>query len=139
MQDEQLQLVKAALKDNVDKQFSNLYAVASSTDYRKMLQNLGVIEEDAVKIGKEGQVTETERNRFNAQFEFFVSSDLTTSNIEEMLGTAKNNLEDVKVLLNDGTVEDLNTDKLAAGSKDASNYKNSISEVLIYLKKRLNK
>ena len=89
LQDEQLQLVKAALKDNVDKQFSNLYAVASSTDYRKMLQNLGVIEEDAVKIGKEGQVTETERNRFNAQFEFFVSSDLTTSNIEEMLGTAK--------------------------------------------------
>lgn len=135
LQDEQLQLVKAALKDNVDKQFSNLYAVASSTDYRKMLQNLGVIEEDAVKIGKEGQVTETERNRFNAQFEFFVSSDLTTSNIEEMLGTAKNNLEDVKVLLNDGTVEDLNTDKLAAGSKDASNYKNSISEVLIYLKR----
>lgn len=135
LQDEQLQLVKAALKDNVDKQFSNLYAVASSTDYKKMLQNLGVIEEDAVKIGKEGQVTETERNRFNAQFEFFVSSDLTTSNIEEMLGTAKNNLEDVKVLLNDGTVEDLDTDKLAAGSKDASNYKNSISEVLIYLKR----
>ena len=125
------------LKTNTQNQLDSLYSVASLNDYESMLQNLGVMRKKAIQISSTGEVTELERTRFNSQFEFFASSDLTSDNIKELLNTTKDNFEDMKVLLKTGEVQDLDMEKLKS-SKDSNEYKKSISEILFYIKRNSN-
>lgn len=99
-----------------------------------MLQNLSVIEKKSVQLPTDGQVTDIERKRFNSQFEFFVSQDLTTDNIKELIKTAESNFDDMKILTKNGQIEELNTEKLLSTSQESTDYKKTISEILIYLK-----
>lgn len=137
LQDEQKNIIMNILKTNTQNQLDSLYSVASLNDYESMLQNLGVMRKKAIQISSTGEVTELERTRFNSQFEFFVSSDLTSDNIKELLNTTKDNFEDMKVLLKTGEVQDLDMEKLKS-SKDSNEYKKSISEILFYIKRNSN-
>ena len=137
LQDEQKNIIMNILKTNTQNQLDSLYAVASLNDYESMLQNLGVMRKKAIQISSTGEVTELERTRFNSQFEFFASSDLTSDNIKELLNTTKDNFEDMKVLLKTGEVQDLDMEKLKS-SKDSNEYKKSISEILFYIKRNSN-
>ena len=112
LQDEQKNIIMNILKTNTQNQLDSLYAVASLNDYESMLQNLGVMRKKSIQISSTGEVTELERTRFNSQFEFFASSDLTSDNIKELLNTTKDNFEDMKVLLKTGEVQDLDMEKL---------------------------
>ena len=125
------------LKTNTQNQLDSLYAVASLNDYESMLQNLGVMRKKSIQISSTGEVTELERTRFNSQFEFFASSDLTSDNIKELLNTTKDNFEDMKVLLKTGEVQDLDMEKLKS-SEDSNEYKKSIAEILFYIKRNSN-
>ena len=137
LEDEQKSSISEILNENYKTQLSNVQSVANINDYKRMLQNLGIIKNDAVKLPSEGEITDTERKRFNSQFEFFASENLTSNNITELLNTATNNLGDIKVVLKDGNIEDLDADKLKS-SNDSYEYKKSISEILIYIKRNSN-
>jgi len=137
LQDEQKNIIINILKANIQNQLDSLYAVASLNDYESMLQNLGVMRKKSIQISSTGEVTELERTRFNSQFEFFASSDLTSDNIKELLNTTKDNFEDMKVLLKTGEVQDLDMEKLKS-SKDSNEYKKSIAEILFYIKRNSN-
>lgn len=137
LQDEQKNIIMNILKTNMQNQLDSLYAVASLNDYESMLQNLGVMRKKSIQISSTGEVTELERTRFNSQFEFFASSDLTSDNIKELLNTTKDNFEDMKVLLKTGEVQDLDMEKLKS-SKDSNEYKKSIAEILFYIKRNSN-
>ena len=130
-------IIKQILNENLQKQLSNLYSIVSLEDYRTMLENLDIIEKNSVQLPINGEVTEIERKRFNSQFEFFVSEDLTYDNIAQLIKTAKNNFGDMKILTKDGKIEELDKEKLAS-SQEASGYKKNISEILIYIKQNSN-
>lgn len=132
------EIIKQILNENFEKQLSNLYSVVTLDDYRTMLENLDIIEKTSVQLPINGEVTEIERKRFNSQFEFFVSENLTSDNIKQLVNTAKNNFEDMRILTKDGKVEELDTEKLASSNKDALDYKENISEILIYIKQNSN-
>ena len=137
LQDEQKNIIMNILKTNTQNQLDSLYAVASLNDYESMLQNLGVMRKKSIQIFNTGEVTELERKKFNSQFEFFASSDLTSDNIKELLNTTKDNFEDMKVLLKTGEVQDLDMEKLKS-SEDSNEYKKSIAEILFYIKRNSN-
>ena len=137
LEDEQKSSISEILNENYKTQLSNVQSVANINDYKRMLQNLGIIKNDAVKLPSEGEITDTERKRFNSQFEFCASENLTSNNITELLNTATNNLGDIKVVLKDGNIEDLDADKLKS-SNDSYEYKKSISEILLYIKRNSN-
>lgn len=137
LEDEQKSSISEILNENYKTQLSNVQSVANINDYKRMLQNLGIIKNDAVKLPSEGEITDTERKRFNSQFEFFASENLTSNNITELLNTATNNLGDIKVVLKNGNIEDLDADKLKS-SNDSYEYKKSISEILLYIKRNSN-
>ena len=137
LEDEQKSSISEILNENYKTQLSNVQSVANINDYKRMLQNLGIIKNDAVELPSEGEITDTERKRFNSQFEFFASENLTSNNITELLNTATNNLGDIKVVLKDGNIEDLDADKLKSAN-DSYEYKKSISEILLYIKRNSN-
>ena len=137
LEDEQKDTIWEILKENFQTQLSNVQAVTSVNDYKRILQNLGIIKKSAVELPSEGEISDTERKRFNSQFEFFASENLTSSNIEELLNTTSNNLGDIKVTLENGDIQDLDIDKLKS-STEAYEYKKSISEILLYLKRNSN-
>lgn len=138
LEQDKKEIIKQILDENIQEQFSNLLSVVTLEDYNIMLQNLNIIEKESAEITNNGEVTEIEKKRFNSQFEFFVSENLTADNIEEILKTAENNLEDIKILTKDGEIEELDTEKLKSSSENSSQYKNSISEILIFIKQNSN-
>lgn len=135
--EQQSNAINNVLKNNVQKQISNILSVASVNDYVKILQNLGLVSKDTIKLPSEGEITDTERKRFNSQFEFFASENLTADNIKELLNTTEGNFEDMKVLLKTGEVQDLDIDKLNS-QKDGDEYKKNISEMVFYIKRNSN-
>lgn len=137
LDEEQSNAINGILTENVQSQLSNLLAVVNLNDYVSMLQNLGLMNKTSIELPSDGEVTETERKRFNSQFEFFVSEGLTSDNIKELMDTAENNFEDMKVLLKNGEIQDLNLDKINS-SKESSDYKKEISEILLYIKRNSN-
>lgn len=137
LQDEQVNMIIGVLQENIKEQFNNLYAVVPKDDYREMLQNLEIIDKNTIQISENNEVTDTERKRFNSQFEFFASENLTSDNIKELINTTENNLEDIKVLLKNGEIQDIDMDELDS-SNNSSDYKKSISELLFYIKQNSN-
>lgn len=135
--EQQSNAINNVLKNNVQKQISNILSVASVNDYVKILQNLGLASKDTIKLPSEGEITDTERKRFNSQFEFFASENLTADNIKELLNTTEGNFEDMKVLLKTGEVQDSDIDKLNS-QKDGDEYKKNISEIVFYIKRNSN-
>lgn len=137
LDEEQSNAINGILTENVQSQLSNLLAVVNLNDYVSMLKNLGLMNKTSIELPSDGEVTETERKRFNSQFEFFVSEGLTSDNIKELIDTAENNFEDMKVLLKNGEIQDLDLDKINS-SRESSDYKKEISEILLYIKKNSN-
>ena len=138
MRQEQKEAINQILLENIQGQLSNLFSVVSLQDYAKMLQNLSILGKSSVEISDSGEVTDIERKRFNSQFEFFVSENLTSDNIKELLNTVENNFEDMRILTKSGEIEQLDTEKLEDSSQEASEYKENISEILIYVKQNSN-
>ena len=134
---EQAKTINEILNNNAQKQISNINAVVSKNDYIKILQNLGLVNKKTIQLPSEGEITDTERKRFNSQFEFFASENLTADNIKELLNTTENNFEDMKVLLKTGEVQDLDINKLNS-TTDGQEYKKSIAEIVFYIKRNSN-
>ncbi|MBQ2937540.1 MAG: hypothetical protein IJE05_01445 [Clostridia bacterium] len=134
LDEDKIKSVKKILDENMQGQLSDLSSVVNLNEYTKMLQNLGIIKKNSVQIPEENEVTDVERKRFNSQFEFFISEDLTKDNIKDLIKTLENNFDDMKVLLKNGEIEDLDIEKMDSSYSDSGNYKENISEILISIK-----
>lgn len=133
LQQTQRDLIKQILNENYKSQLSNLNSVVTLEDYKTMLENLGLIQKSSIEIPDNGEVTDIERKRFNSQFDFFATENLTYENIVQLVETAKNNFEDMRILTKDNSIEELDEDKLNS-QQESKDYKENISELLIYIK-----
>lgn len=131
--EEQVEAIKNILIENAQGQMSNLTSKVNKTDYTNMFRNLGLTNKTSLDLPSEGQVSEIERKRFNSQFEFFASENLTTDNMLDLMKVAENNLEDIRILSKDGNVEELDVEKLTS-DRESSDYIKTISEILIFIK-----
>lgn len=127
---EQQQLVINILQENIENQMNDLFDFVGLDEWMEMLQNFNVIKGQAVRLPEQGEVTDVERKRFNAQFEFFASENLTKENIEELLQVAENNLSDIKAI-KQSTKEEISIDEANELGNDD---KEKISEIDIYIK-----
>lgn len=134
LNEEQANTIKNILSENIQEQLINLNNTVGLENYIKMLQNLKIIKQNSVEIPNSEEVTDIERKRFNSQFEFFESENLTADNIKELMQIVQNNFNDMKVVLKTGEVEDLNLDLLNSNGEETNNYKKNISEIVISIK-----
>lgn len=134
LEKEQIELIKNILDENIQNQLSDFYSVTSQSQYKRMLQNIGVIKKNKVQIPDTVEVTDIERKRFNSQFEFFESEDLTSENIKDLIKTAESNFEDMKIVLKNGQVQELDSQKMSSNNSESAEYKKNISEILISIK-----
>lgn len=138
LEPEQRDTINQILADNFQEQLSNLFEVVSAEDYTKMLQNLNILDKNTIEIPDNGETSNIEKNRFNSQFEFFVSENLTSDNIKELLKTLENNLEDANILTKSGDIEDLDVEKLDSSYEGSKEYQKNIDEILFYIKQNSN-
>lgn len=137
LNEEQKQRIISILNQNLEEQFNNLLEEVTLEDYIKMFRNLGMMKQNTINLPTNSEITDIERTRFNSKFEFFASNNLTKDNIETLMQEVSNNFDDMKILLKDGTIEDLDLDKLQdSNSENAKKYKENISEILISIKEK---
>ncbi len=136
-QEEQKQSIKQILSENMKKQKDKLNSIIGIDDFNKILQNLEVTNKKSVQLPSEGEVTEIEKTRFNSQFEFFVSENLSTDNIKDLIKVTENNFDDMKILLKNGDIENLDLEKLD-NYQQQKEYEENISEILILIKRNTN-
>lgn len=137
LNEEQKQRIISILNQNLEEQFNNLLEEVTLEDYIKMFRNLGMMKQNTINLPSNSEITDIERTRFNSKFEFFASNNLTKDNIETLIQEVSNNFDDMKILLKDRTIEDLDLDKLNdRNSADAKKYKENIAEILISIKEK---
>lgn len=131
---EQVDTISGILNENIQNQLTNLFSTVKLEDYTKMLQNLEIIKQKSVYLPDEVEVTDVERKRFNSQFEFFVSENLTSGNIKDLIQAVESNFYDMKILLKNGEIQELDVEKLNQNDTDGVDYNKNISEILIVIK-----
>lgn len=134
--EDKLEIILDTINSNIEEQLKNLSSKVKLDDYTDMLRKFQIIKSNPIEIPTQPVVSDTERKRFNSQFEFFASQNLTSDNIKELLEVVKENLEDIKVLLKTEEIEDLDTEK--SNTLGQNDYKESISEILLYIKEDTN-
>ncbi len=130
----QIDVILNTLKQIKQEQIEKIQSKVSEENYKKILENLGLAKKSNVEISDVPTVTETEKNRYNSQFEFFVSTDLEKNNIKDLLEVTKNNFYDAKFYTKDNRLIDIDIEKINGNDDEAKEYKNNISELVILLK-----
>ena len=126
LQEEQLAMVLGLIGQNIQGQVTNLLSVVNLEDFVDMFKNLGIINKTDIQLPTESEVTENTKKRFNSQFEYFANNNLNQDNVEELVKIVENNLDDMKILLKSGEIEDFDLENLN---------KDDISEILFLIKK----
>lgn len=136
LDNDKITTIQNILNKNMEEQLEKLNSKVTLRDYINMLQNINILKPDSIQISDDVKVTEIEKNRFNSQYEFFVSDNLNQDNIKELLEVAKNSFGDMKVVLKNGDTEDLDIDKLSDNNYSIkTDYKKSIDEIDIFIKR----
>jgi len=104
---DKVELVNNFIINKIQEGIEKLNSFVSIDEYYKMLQNLKVVKKQSVVIPEETEVSNVEKSRFNSQYEFYESEDLTTDNIVELVNLAEKDLKDVNILLKNGNDYDL--------------------------------
>ena len=107
---------------------------ANIQNYNDIFEKLDIIKKEKVDQPVGGQISDIEKKRFNSQFEFFESQGLSSDNVTDLIQAVTDNIQDIKIQLKDGSIEDINIDKLES-NKQSKDYINSISAIVIYVKK----
>lgn len=115
LNDEQKENVKNSMNNNWNNQTEQLKTVITYEQIQTILRNMKIIKNEAENISSEGTTTEAEKTRFNSGLELFAGEKISEERIEDLINTAKNNLEDIKITKYD---EESNSEK-----KDPLEYK----------------
>ncbi len=135
---ESKEVIIQILTENIQGQINDLFSIVSIEEYMTILKNLEIIKRNTVQLPNEIQVTDIERKRFNSQFEFFQTEDLTTDNIKDLINVVENNFKDIQVVLKNGDIEDFDIKKIEKDNKEATDYKKNISEIQLIIKQDSN-
>lgn len=85
------------MKEMNNKQIEKVYEIISKEEINTILEKLELKLEEAEDISGENFISDTERNRFNSNFEFYEGENIPKDNILKLIDIAKNNLEDIRV------------------------------------------
>lgn len=97
LDEERVISIQNTLNENMNSQLGNLNSVITLEDIINIIISTGWLQEGAENIETNGVITETEKNRFNAQFEFFIGEEVSVDSIKQLIEVAKNNLNTVRV------------------------------------------
>lgn len=126
--------IKNALEENIKQQLEKINSIVNVIEYKNMLKKLQIINNSGMQLPTEREVTEIEKRRYNAQFEFFVSENLTKANIEELVDSIKNHFGDLKVLFKDGNLDELDIERISSYKEEDRKYQENIKELIITIK-----
>lgn len=128
LNEQQLQVVLNRVTSRVSEKINKLLEESIKIDdLTKMLKNIGLLEENSIQVNG---ITETEKDRFNSQFELLKAEGLQKDEAIKIIDSAKNNLIGIDVTSN-------TTLKLEL---DRNNYDEKISETVSdYIEKMQNK
>ena len=85
------------LNENRNSQQNRINEKITQETFDNILINLELKQAGAEEIGNDGTISETERNRFNSNFEFYEGEKVSKENVLKLIEVAKNNLDDIKV------------------------------------------
>ena len=122
------------LLGNIQTQIQKFNDSVPLQNYVKMLQNLNLLKNNSIDISDNVDITETEKNRFNSQFEYFASQNLTTDDVNELINSFSDNFEDMYIVLKNGEETDVDTEQLGGNTSSSSDYIKNIDEIDIKIK-----
>lgn len=136
LNDDQTTSILNILIGNIENQIGKFNENIPFENYIKMLQNLNILKNSTIEISDTTNVTETEKNRFNSQFEFFASQNLTTENIKELVNSFEDKFEDMYIILKSGEEQELDVSQIDINnsSSTSSDYIKNIDEIDIKIK-----
>lgn len=94
--EEQVENVRNNIQNNITEQLNKIQQEVSLQDIKNILIQVKMIEEELEEISDEG-VTETEKIRFNSDFQLFEGNNLSKERIIELLNLKKNNIQNITV------------------------------------------
>lgn len=122
------------LLGNIQTQLQKFNDNVPVQNYLKMLQNLNLVEKNSIDISNSVDITETEKNRFNSQFEYFASQNLTTNDVKELINSFSENFEDMHIVLKSGEETDVDVSELEKSTSSSSDYIKNIDEIDVEIK-----
>ena len=96
LNEEQVENVRNNIQNNITEQLNKIQQGVSLQDIKNILIQVKMIEEELEEISDEG-VTETEKIRFNSDFQLFEGNNLSKERIIELLNLKKNNIQNITV------------------------------------------
>ena len=90
--------ITQVVKENMQNQINKLQETVTMQDVMNMLVSIDLIEEGMAQITEGGMITEAEKNRFNAMFEFYQGDELEKEDIKKMMEVVKDNLKEIKIM-----------------------------------------
>lgn len=93
---ETLQSLIQKVKNRLEEKVNTTFSSKGIEDFNKILNVIG-IKKDGQQIEANG-ITETERNRYNSQFEMLQGNEITAENIIIAIQAAKNNINGIEIV-----------------------------------------
>ena len=84
------------VKTQLDTNLTEIREKIQYEDIEKMLKDIGLIKEVTI-LGANGEVTETEKNRFNSIFELLQGENITGKNVLNSIETIEGNIGGVEI------------------------------------------
>ncbi|MCF0126462.1 MAG: hypothetical protein HUJ68_12060 [Clostridia bacterium] len=110
LDDERFNQLNELLKNEFDKQYTELKGVIDITDLENILYKIGLSKEATI-LEMSGDITETQKNRFNSKFEFLQGMELNGERILQEIEIFKENIRDFHVISND--VMEIEVDRIS--------------------------
>lgn len=98
LEKENVQQVLKTVSTSLDEKINSTFDTQNIEDFYKILKLVGIMKEEQI-IEVTG-ITETEKNRFNSQFEILQGNKLSGDNIINAIQSAQNNINDIEVISN---------------------------------------
>lgn len=95
---ETLQSLIQKVKNRLEEKVNTTFSSKGIEDFNKILNVIG-IKKYGQQIEANG-ITETERNRYNSQFEILQGNEITAENIIRVIEVAKNNINGIEIVSN---------------------------------------
>lgn len=98
LKEEEKNNILLILDKNIKNQTSKLEKIVTLKDAINMLINVDLMKESMGELTESGIVTEAEKNRFNAIFEFYEGEKIEIEDIKKMMNVVKDHLKEIKIM-----------------------------------------
>lgn len=98
LKEEEKNNITLILNENIKNQTAKLEKVVTLKDAVNILVNVDLMKESMGELTESGIVTEAEKNRFNAIFEFYEGEKIKFEDIKKMMNVVKDHLKEIKIM-----------------------------------------